>query len=320
MIAVVGDFMVDHYLWGESNRISPEAPVPVVEIKKEEDRLGGAGNVVNNLLSLGANVLVAGVVGRDSRRLIDILESKGVDSGGIFIDESRETIIKSRVVVNNQQVIRYDKETKRAISKEYQAKILNYLKKNLSNIELILLSDYNKGVLTAELTQEIIKLADSANKKVIIDPKSDFEKYRDSWMVKPNKKELALATGVEIENETQLIEAGWKLKNRLNLKYLLVTLSDEGMALFGEEYIKIPTVAKEVFDVTGAGDTVLASLGYFLSKSDNLIDAMHFANSAAAVVVSKIGSATVTVDEVLELGRREFNSVDYKIVDFENIK
>jgi D-beta-D-heptose 7-phosphate kinase/D-beta-D-heptose 1-phosphate adenosyltransferase len=319
MIAVIGDFMIDHYLWGKSDRISPEAPVPVVEVIKEEDRLGGAGNVVNNLLALGSEVLVSTVVGKNSDRLLDLLKEKNINTNGIFIDEERETIIKSRVIASNHQVIRYDKETKTPISNEFEEKILNYLNENIEQIDLILLSDYEKGVLTKSLTQKIIDLANSNNKKLIIDPKKDFSKYINAWMIKPNKKELSVAAGMEIEKEEDLIKAGWKLKKDLNLKYLLVTLSEEGMALFGDEYIKIPTIAKEVYDVTGAGDTVLASLGYYLSKSGDMIEAMHFANAAAAVVVSKIGSATVTLEEIEETERRIDNSVDYKIVDFEKI-
>jgi len=315
MIAVIGDFMIDHYLWGKTERISPEAPVPVVDIVKEEDRLGGAGNVVNNLLALGSDVLVSTVVGKNSQRLFELLKSKDIDTSGIFKDSSRETIIKSRIIAGNHQVIRYDKETKEPITPDYENSIINFLKENLNKIDLILLSDYEKGVLTENLTKNIINFANLYNKKIIIDPKTNFSKYANAWMLKPNKKELSLAAGMELKTEKDLINAGWKVKNSLNLDYLLVTLSEEGMALFGEEYVKIPTVTKEVYDVTGAGDTVLASLGYFLSRHDNLKKAMHFANAAAAVVVSKIGSATVTLEEIEEAERRIDNSVDYKILD-----
>jgi D-beta-D-heptose 7-phosphate kinase/D-beta-D-heptose 1-phosphate adenosyltransferase len=320
MIAVIGDFMIDHYLWGKSSRVSPEAPVPVVEILKEEDRLGGGGNVVNNLLALGANVLVSSVLGKNSERVLSLLREKSIETCGMFIDNSRETIIKSRVVASNQQVIRYDKETNSTISEEFEEKILNYLQKHIDKIDLILLSDYEKGVLSKYLTQKIIKLSNRHNKKLIIDPKKDFTKYNNAWMIKPNKKELSLAVGMDIDNEEDLKKAGWKLKKDLNLDYLLVTLSEEGMALFADKYIKIPTIAREVYDVTGAGDTVLATLGYYLSKSDNLKEAMHFANVAAAVVVSKLGSATVTIEEINKLEKQFDNGVDYKIVDLKKIE
>jgi len=320
MIAVVGDLMIDHYLWGKSNRISPEAPVPVVEIEKEEDRLGGAGNVVNNLISLGTNVMVSSVIGKNYKRMMKLLEEKNIDTSGIFIDKLRETIIKSRVIASHQQVIRYDKESIEPISEEYEKKIINFLQKNIDKIKIILLSDYEKGVLTKTLTQKIIKLANRFNKKLIIDPKKDFSKYVNAWMIKPNKKELEIATGIKIKSKDDLIKAGWKVKKELNLDYLLVTLSENGMALFSDEFIEVPTMVKEVYDVTGAGDTVLAALGYFLSKSDDVVEAMHFANAAAAVVVGKLGSATVSLEEIKETQKRIDNNVDYKIVDFETIE
>jgi D-beta-D-heptose 7-phosphate kinase/D-beta-D-heptose 1-phosphate adenosyltransferase len=319
-ILVVGDFMIDHYLWGKSNRVSPEAPVPVVEVIKEEDRLGGAGNVVNNLISLGANVIVSTVLGDENERMLKLLNEKNTDISGIFIDENRKTIIKSRVISSHQQVVRYDKETKQNISQEHEERIINFVKENISEVDVILLSDYAKGVLTESLTQNLIKLANENSKKLMIDPKNNFYKYQNAYMIKPNKKELSVATGIEINSKEDLLKAGWALKDELNLEYLLVTLSEDGMALFGEEFIQIPTLAKEVFDVTGAGDTVLASLGYFLAKNDNLVDAMHFANAAAAVVVGKVGSAVVTIDEILHYEKNIDNSVEHKIVNFDEIE
>ena len=251
--------------------------------------------------------------------MFKLLNEKKIDTSGIFVDENRKTIIKSRVISSNHQVIRYDKETKQDISKEYENKIIEFIKTKIDNIDIILLSDYAKGVLTKTLTQTIIDLANQKNKKLIIDPKNNFSKYKNGYMIKPNKKELSVATGIEINNKDDLLKAGWKLKKELNLKYLLVTLSEDGMALFGDEFIQIPTLAREVYDVTGAGDTVLASLGYFLAKNDNLIDAMHFANAAAAVVVGKVGSAVVTIDEILHYEKNIDNSVEYKIIPFEEI-
>ena len=320
MIAVIGDFMIDHYLWGKSERISPEAPVPVVNIVSEEDRFGGAGNVVNNLVALNEEILPISVVGKNANRLISLLKEKNIDTRGIFVDENRETIIKTRVIASHHQMIRVDREKVLPISNEYEEKILNFLKQNLESIDVILLSDYEKGVLTKSLTQNIINLANENNKKLIIDPKKDFSKYKNAYMIKPNKKELSIATGMGIKTKDDLIKAGWKLKKELNLKYLLVTLSEDGMALFDEEFIQTPTISKEVYDVTGAGDTVLASLGLYLKNSDDLVEAMHFANAAAAVVVSKLGSATASLEEILEIGKRIDNRVDYKIVsDIEKI-
>ena len=313
MIAVVGDFMIDHYLWGKSERISPEAPVPVVEIQKEEDRLGGAGNVVNNLLALDENVLPLTVVGKNGEKLKNLLKKKYIKTDGIFIDKNRETIIKSRIISAHHQMIRFDREKIVPIRKKFEEKILSSLKENLEQLEVILISDYEKGVLSKNLTRNIINLANKYNKKLIIDPKKDFSKYKNAYMIKPNKKELSIATGIKINNKDDLLKAGWKLKKELNLKYLLVTLSEEGMALFGDEFIQIPTIAKEVYDVTGAGDTVLAALGYYLKRNEDIKKAMHFANAAAAVVVSKIGSATASLDEILEIEKKVDNSADYKI-------
>ena len=319
MIAVIGDYMIDHYLWGKSDRISPEAPVPVVEIQKEEDRLGGAGNVVNNLLSFNENVLPIGVLGKNYERLIDIFKEKNIKTSGLFIDENRQSIIKSRILATHQQVLRYDKESKTPIKKEYEEKILDFIKMHINDISIFLLSDYEKGTLTPTLTNEIINITNRHNKKLIIDPKKNFSKYKDAYMIKPNKKELSIATDMEINSKDDLIKAGWKLKNELNLKYLLVTLSEEGMALFGEDFFQIPTIAKEVYDVTGAGDTVLAALGHYLKENRDIKKAMNFANAAAAVVVGKLGSATATVTEIKEY-EKKFESVDYKIISFNEAK
>ena len=319
MIAVVGDFMIDHYLWGKSSRVSPEAPVVIVDVEKEEDRLGGAGNVVNNLLSLGSKVLISTVLGSESERMFKLFSKIDIDTSGVFIDNSRKTIIKSRVLSSSHQVIRYDKETRNEISIEYEKKIFDFLKNQIEMIEIVLLSDYNKGVLTSNLTQKIIALCREYDKKLIIDPKSDFDKYKNAYMIKPNKKELSLATGIEINSKDELIEAGWLLKDRLDLDYLLVTLSEDGMALFGDSFIEIPTLAQEVYDVTGAGDTVLATLGYYLEQNDSVEEAISFANAAAAVVVAKVGSATATIDEIINYERALDNSVDYKILDFDRV-
>ncbi len=320
MILLLGDFMIDHYLWGKSNRISPEAPVPVIDIEKEEDRLGGAGNVLNNILSLDCNIIVSTVLGNGYDRILKLLDRKCINTDGIFIDEDRETIIKSRIVADNHQVIRYDIETKDYISKEYEEKIFSFVKKNIDRVDIVLLSDYEKGVLTPSLTQKIVELSNLKEKKLIIDPKSDFSKYKNGYMLKPNRKELSVATGIDVNSRESLLKAGWDLKKKLNLKYLLVTLSEEGMGFFGEEFIHIPTVAKEVYDVTGAGDTVLATLGCFLSKGNTLIDAINLANIGASIVVGKVGSAIVSTDEIFNYKRVLNNSTENKIIPFDAVE
>lgn len=300
-ILVVGDLMLDHYLWGECNRISPEAPVQVVDIKKETTHLGGAGNVVNNLLSLGASVGVLSVVGEDenAKELLGMLNSKGIDTSFIIAQSERKTSKKSRVIATHQQILRYDKESKDDISLKSQELLLKNYKEILDSFEAVLLSDYGKGVLTDSLTVKLIEEAKSRSKLVLVDPKGeDYSKYKDATLITPNKKEASIATKIEIKDEDSLNRAGKLLRESLELDYAIITLSEDGMAIFGDEVLKIPTVAREVYDVTGAGDTVLASFGYALSSGLSIEEAGFFATSAAAVVVGKLGSATVTLKEI----------------------
>ena len=300
-VLVVGDLMLDHYLWGKCDRISPEAPVQVVDIKEETTVLGGAGNVVNNLVSLGAKVDVLSVVGNDdnAQELFEILEKTGIKTEAIFKQEGRKTSKKSRVIASHQQVVRFDLESKDDISAMSAAKLIEACKRILHGVDVVLLSDYGKGVLTFDVTTTIIKLAKALKKPILVDPKGeDYRKYKGSTIITPNKKEAALATKIAIIDEASLHEAGNRLRNELALDYAIITLSEEGMAIFGDEIYKMPTVAREVYDVTGAGDTALASLGYALACGLDIKAAAAFANKAAAVVVGKLGSATVTLDEV----------------------
>lgn len=302
-ILVIGDLMIDHYLWGKCERISPEAPVVVVDVQKEEYLMGGAGNVVNNLLALGANVGICSVIGDDESGefISERLGQKGVRKEGLIIQKGRKTTKKSRVIAQQQQIVRVDKENKDNISKQSQELILLRVKIILEFYDLILLSDYAKGVLTPWLTASIIELANSKKKMILVDPKgSDYTKYTGATLITPNKKEAQTATDIEITDDEKLQIAGVKLKNDLDLKYALITLSEDGMAIFEKQMTKIPTVAKEVYDVTGAGDTVLASLGFALSLGKDIFWAANFANSAAAVAVSRVGSTTVSLEEIAE--------------------
>ncbi len=302
-ILVVGDLMLDHYLWGSCERISPEAPVPVIDVQKESEVLGGAGNVINNLKALGANVMVASSIGGDEngRRLVAMLKSLHINTDALITESSRKTTRKSRVIASHQQVVRFDSESRQEISEESSQKILASIRRNLFMIDIILLSDYGKGVLSEYLTQEIIKLAKANNKKVLVDPKGkDYSKYRGATLVTPNKKEASEATNIDIVDDETLKEAGFKLKDTLDLDMAMITLSEEGMAIFSDDIYKIDTVAKEVYDVTGAGDTVLATLGFILAIGGDIKEAARVANAAAAVVVGKLGSATATWDEIIE--------------------
>lgn len=301
-ILVIGDLMIDHYLWGKCERISPEAPVQVLDVEREENLMGGAGNVLNNLLSLGAEVGLCSVIGDDDGAVwIDKrLAEKGVEKVALIKDPTRKTTKKSRIIALHQQIVRVDKENKEDISLSAQEVILQNVEEVLARYDLLLLSDYKKGVLTEHLTKQLIMIASAGNIPVFADPKgNDYSKYRGATLITPNKKEASLATNIEINSEKDLIQAGEKLQNILALQYAFITLSEEGMAIFSTEGMtKIPTVAKEVFDVTGAGDTVIASLAFAYVQGEDIKEAAHFANAAAAVAVSKVGSATVSLEEI----------------------
>ena len=302
-ILVVGDLMIDHYLWGSCERISPEAPVQVVDIAKETTVLGGAGNVINNLNALGAKVSVASVIGNDDNgtELLKMLKDIDVDTKNIITQNLRKTSKKSRVIAVSQQVLRYDKESKEDIENSSVSSIVNSLEEKISSFDVVILSDYGKGVLTQELCQNIIKLCNLKNVKVLVDPKgSDFSKYSGAYLLTPNKKEAILATNIEIKDKVSLKEALLKLKVECDLDISLITLSEDGIATYDDELKISPTVAKEVFDVTGAGDTVIASIAFALSAGKSIEETAAFSNLAAGVVVGKIGSATVTLDEIEE--------------------
>jgi D-beta-D-heptose 7-phosphate kinase/D-beta-D-heptose 1-phosphate adenosyltransferase len=299
-ICVIGDLMIDHYLWGSCERISPEAPVQVVDVKKETAVLGGAGNVINNLKALEADVTVISAIGNDEAgdELKSMLSNLGVKLL-LSVETGRKTSKKSRIIVSNQQVVRYDKESKTDISKSSQENILKNLADTIDDIDVVLLSDYGKGVLSDELTRFIINLAISKNKKVLVDPKGDdYSKYSGSYLLTPNKKEASLATKIKIDSKESLMTAIKKLKDDIKLGVSVITLSEDGIAIFDDKLTIKPTVAREVYDVTGAGDTVLSALGYMTALGYDIYKSVEFANLAAGVVVGKVGSATATLDEI----------------------
>lgn len=302
-ILVIGDLMIDHYLWGSCDRISPEAPVQVVNVKKESSVLGGAGNVINNLVTLGSVVDVISVIGNDSvaNELKSLLEKIDVPTSNLVVENNRKTSKKSRLIASQQQVLRYDMESIDDINENSHKQIIQTLEKNIDKYSSIILSDYGKGVLTTNLTKEIIKIANKNIIKVLVDPKGkDYSKYKGSYTLTPNKKEAMEATNIDIKDESSLIEALKSLKMQCNLEVSLITLSEQGIAIFDDELTIKPTVAREVYDVTGAGDTVIASIAFALGNNLDIKDAIYFANLAAGVVVGKIGSATTTLDEIYE--------------------
>ncbi len=324
-ILVVGDLMIDHYLWGKAERISPEAPVQVIDVEKESTVLGGAGNVVNNLVALGCDVTVMSVIGDDPigdelTKMLGELDVKHF----LICDENRKTSKKSRIIASAQQIVRYDNETKEDISSEAEAILNIKILTLMDTFDIVLISDYGKGVITDSLMGKISFSAFGSDTKILVDPKGeDYKKYIGSYLLTPNKKEASLATGIDIVDKESLKKALKKLHNTACLQVPMITLSDQGIAILDEnnELVIKPTVAREVFDVTGAGDTVLASLGYCLAKDMNIIDALEFANLAAGVVVGKIGSATATLEEIEEY-KSSFHksSIESHIKTFDQIE
>jgi len=302
-LLVIGDLMIDHYLWGSCELISPEAPVQVINVESESTMLGGAGNVINNLKALGAQVDVISVVGncKTSDELKELLSDIEVDSQYLITEKNRITSKKSRIIAAQQQVVRYDRESIDEISVESQNIIIKTFKKVIENYEVILLSDYGKGVLTKNLTQSLINFANKSGKKMLIDPKGfDYSKYKGAYLLTPNKKEASEATQIDIKDDSSLTQAIVQLKLECELELSLITLSEQGVAIYDNELRIHPTVTREVFDVTGAGDTILASIGFAMACDFDIDEAIKFSNLAAGVVVGKIGSATVTLDEIIE--------------------
>ncbi|MFZ5374732.1 MAG: D-glycero-beta-D-manno-heptose-7-phosphate kinase [Campylobacterota bacterium] len=300
-ILAIGDLMIDHYLWGGCERISPEAPVQVVDIARETTVLGGAGNVINNLVALGAQVRVGGVIGDDENgaELKSMLRAINVEGEGLSLQSGRKTSKKSRIIASNQQILRYDRESKDPIAAQSEEALLAYVERVIEECDIVILSDYGKGVITERVAQGVIASAKAAGKKVLVDPKGkDYSKYRGAYLLTPNRKEASEATGIAIRDDESLRRALLMLKETCDLECSMITLSEDGIAVFDESMRRFPTVAKEVYDVTGAGDTVIASLSYALACGLSIDEAAPFANHAAAVVVGKIGSATVTLDEI----------------------
>jgi D-beta-D-heptose 7-phosphate kinase/D-beta-D-heptose 1-phosphate adenosyltransferase len=302
-LLVIGDLMIDHYLWGSCERISPEAPVQIVNVKSESAVLGGAGNVINNLNALGAQVDVISVIGgcEISDELKALLTNISVNTQYLITQRDRITSKKSRIIASQQQVVRYDRESTEEISSKSQKEILDIFRNIIMDYDVILLSDYGKGVLTKKLTSSLIAIANENGKKILVDPKGiDYSKYKDAYLLTPNKKEASEATQINIKDNASLTKAITQLKTKFELNISLITLSEQGVAIFDDKLRTHPTVAREVFDVTGAGDTVLASLGFALACEYGIDDAVEFANLAAGVVVGKIGSATATLNEIIE--------------------
>ncbi|HFB83263.1 MAG TPA: D-glycero-beta-D-manno-heptose-7-phosphate kinase [Thermodesulfatator sp.] len=302
VVAVVGDLMVDHFIWGDVSRISPEAPVPVVEVHRESLRLGGAANVADNLFCLGLRPLLCGLLGPDAsgQWLREELRRRGLPDQGLIPDD-RPTTVKTRVVAQGQHVVRFDKERRDPAPLKAVKSILRIIEESLEAIRLIIVSDYAKGTVTAPLMEGLKNLAKSRDIPLLVDPKVDnADLYRGAWLITPNRAEAEALTGHRIRHRQDLVAVVERLRGRLNIPVVLVTLGAEGMALFEGDRppFFIPALAREIYDVTGAGDTVMAALAAGLTAGLSLPQAAVLANHAAAVVVGKIGTAAITKEEL----------------------
>jgi D-glycero-beta-D-manno-heptose-7-phosphate kinase len=301
-VVVLGDLMLDEYIWGRVKRISPEAPVPVVEVQTESLRLGGAANVALNLLAMGARPLLVGLVGRDrtGQRLISEAGRHGLVTRGILAETGRHTTIKTRVIAHHQHVVRIDKEATHHLEEKTAAKLVSILEKALDGASALLFEDYNKGVLTPKVINLAIGLAKAQGALVTVDPKFDnFFSYKGATVFKPNQQETEQALGIRITNEKTLLAAGRTLQDRFPGSAILITRGEHGLALFEKKTVThIPTVAREVYDVSGAGDTTIAALTLCLASGATLGEAAHIANQAAGIEVGKVGIAPVSKQEL----------------------
>ena len=311
-VLVVGDIMLDRYLWGNVSRISPEAPVPVVEINKEEHLLGGAANVAKNILALGGKVKLIGVVGKDTfgSNLKTLVDQYGIDGKGVFVDLSRPTTVKTRIIAHSQQIVRADREKTHQISERLNQKILLHIDSLLGKTAAVIISDYGKGVINYDLLTRIIEICNRRGIFIAVDPKeAHFFSYRRVSTITPNHHEAGFIAGRKITDDDSLQEVGWRLLDQLEAGSILITRGEKGMALFEAKadgkgrrrLTKIPSMALKVYDVTGAGDTVIAALTLAAAAGATLREAAFIANVAAGEVVAELGTAQVNKDRLREL-------------------
>jgi D-glycero-beta-D-manno-heptose-7-phosphate kinase len=305
-ILVIGDLMVDKFVWGKVSRISPEAPVPVVEITKETYSFGGAGNVANNLISLGAKVDVLGVIGKDivGQELEYDLKKRGINTTGIVFEDERPTIIKTRIIASHQQIVRFDKEVKGKFAADTERTLISRIADLVPRINAMIISDYGKGVVSKALLKKAIALALKFNIPVTVDPKiENFTYYKKVTCITPNLPEaIAGMKYRDVSTDEEVQALGKKILKKLDSETVLITRGEKGMTLFEKHGITkhIPTRAKEVFDVTGAGDTVISVFTLARSSKASFLEAAELSNFAAGIVVGKLGTATVTPQELRE--------------------
>jgi len=302
-VVVIGDIMIDHFIWGSVNRISPEAPVPVVRVTRESFHLGGAANVVHNIHTLGGKVYLAGIIGDDEmgKKIINGLRSLKINTQGVILVPGRPTTVKTRIIAHNQQVVRFDREETSSLNSEVQKQIISFCKKVFSEIQAVILSDYDKGLLSSELVEEIIFLGKKNKKIIIVDPKvENINNYKEVTIITPNQKEASEATGIKILTDDDASRAAILLQKKVNCESVLITRGEQGMTLLEKDgsLAHIPTLATEVYDVTGAGDTVVSVLALALANGALPRVAALIANYAAGIVIKKIGTASAEKEEL----------------------
>ncbi|MDP1853332.1 MAG: D-glycero-beta-D-manno-heptose-7-phosphate kinase [Candidatus Omnitrophota bacterium] len=304
-VLVIGDLILDEFIWGKVDRISPEAPVPVVRVESESFMPGGASNVANNIAALGAKVYLSGITGNDKNAdiLRGELKKKGIDLGGVIIDGERPTTLKTRIIAHHQQVVRVDRESAMPIEDNLCDQILTFIRQKIDSIDALIIEDYGKGLITARLLSEIIPLARKHKKIITVDPKIDhFSYYKGITSITPNTQEAEGISGIKIKVDADIDRVGKKIINELGSESVLLTLGENGMRLFTKDgrITHISTVAQEVFDVSGAGDTVIATFTLSLSCGAKMQEAAYISNYAAGIVVGKVGVAVVTKEELFD--------------------
>lgn len=302
-VAVVGDMMLDRYFWGSVTRISPEAPVPVVEVESESTRLGGAANVANNIASLGGTPFMVGVVGDDDsgKALTAIVAESGFPGDGILVDPARPTTVKTRVIAHHQHVVRVDREVKHDIGEGVQSRLLDVLRRNAGTLDAIIIEDYNKGVVVKSLIKELVEFAKKNRIIITVDPKfNNFFEYKQVTVFKPNRKETEEALGVRLNDQTSVEQAGRTLLQRLEAENVLLTLGERGMTLVegGGQMTHVPTAARKVADVSGAGDTVISTLTMMLAAGGSICEASMLANVAGGIVCGEAGIVPIDAGEL----------------------
>jgi rfaE bifunctional protein kinase chain/domain len=313
-IAIIGDLMLDRYYWGNVNRISPEAPVPVLEVDSESARLGGAANVANNIKALGGTPVLFGAVGGDQngKTLKEIATANGFDTKGIINDPDRPTTVKTRVIAHGQHVVRIDQELRSDISKQIQSELLKRLEDNISKIDGIILEDYNKGVLCRSLIRDAITLANKFDKIITVDPKfNNFFEYKNVTVFKPNRKETEEALGMRLNDNHSTEIAGEKLLEELKANSIIITRGEFGSSVFSKEDIThhIPTTARKVADVSGAGDTVISTLTMAIAAGSSLLEASIIANTAGGIVCGEVGIAPINKEELFQILLEDLNHI-----------